>query len=270
MTRFLTTLRHKLSGFADSLAFSNRWMILLQRLTRPSDPLLSYCWRNQWWLVCDTRLHDAHAAKEVLAQGCYRPWIQKCLREGRLAYVNVGANVGAFDLAVAAESREAAPSLSIELNPHTFVRLNFNLEINGLRQVRSLNAGVARAAGAFHFQPSACSLSDGLFAPRAPVGAADVEVPLLTLDEAIARSGLGGREFDLLKLDCEGAEYGIVGGAAPDCLRRFRHIVAELHPEPAGESVAALYATLSACGFRTAQPPWVSAQKTELRFWSRV
>lgn len=264
-------LRDKLSGLRDSLAFSNRWPLICQRLLRPGDPIVSYCWDDRWWLVCDARFQDTRAAKEVLVGGCYAPWLQRSIRNGAVSYVNVGANIGAFDLVVAATA--AVPfAVSIELNPHTFRRLNFNLEINALREVRTLNAGVSRAPGTFHFQPTACSLSDGLFTANAPAGndSAAVPVPLFTLDGAIARSGLEAPEFDLLKLDCEGAEYAIVDGASPACLRRFRHIVAELHPEPDGESAAALYAKLAASGFRSDQPTWVSSPTTELRFWSRV
>ena len=266
----LTTIRNKLAGFADSLAFSNRASILFQRLFRPGDPLVSYCWKEKWWLVCDARFMDAHAAKEVLARGCYQPWIRRSVRDGRLAYVNVGANIGAFDVAVAAEAAIPA-GLSVELNPRTFVRLNFNLEINGLLNVRTLNAGIAGAGGSLRFRATECSLGDGLFTaqPSAQDGAA-IEVPLFTLDEALTRSGLEAGEFDLLKLDCEGAEYGIVAGASPECLRRFRHIVAELHPEPASESARAFYAKLAECGFRSEQPEWVPAAETALRFWSRV
>ncbi len=264
-----TTIRNKFSGLAGTLAFSNRWIIVLQRLFRPSDPLVAYCWRKRWWLLCDARLQDTQAAKEVLANGCYRPWIQRSIREGSLSYVNVGANVGAFDLAVAAEAARVPHGLSVELNPRTFVRLKFNIEANGLHQIRLLNAGVSRSSGSFQFQQSECSLGDSLFAAAGPARCG-VTVPLMTLDEALSAGGLGDAEFDLLKLDCEGSEYGIVAGAASGCLRRFRNIVVELHPEPAGESAAALYRRLAECGFRTEQPEWVSSQKAELRFWSRV
>ena len=265
----LTTLRNKISGFADSLPFSNRWQIILQRLLRPSDPLVTYCWKGKWWLVCDTRVQDAQAAKELLANGCYDRWIRKSMCEGKLSYVNVGANIGAFDLAVAAAVREIPFGLSIELSPRTFARLSFNLQVNGLHQIRMLNAGVSRENGTFSFHPTACSLSDGLFAHTpADLVATSLPVPLLTLADALARAGLEEHDFDLLKLDCEGAEYGIVAASSPDCLRRFRHIVAELHPEPVGESPSALYAKLAQCGF---QPDRADREgHAGLHFWCRT
>ncbi len=266
----LTTLRNKLSGLTDSMAFSNRWTIFLQRIMRPADPLVSYCWKKKWWLVCDARFQDGHAAKELLANGCYDAWIRKSVRGQELSYVNVGANIGAFDVAVAAMIREIPLAVSVELNPRTFGRLRFNLQVNGLHDVRVLNAGVAGRSGVFHFHPTACSLADGLFVPPPSGEAASrpTQVPLLTLGETLVQAGVENKEFDLLKLDCEAAEYGIVAESSRGCLRCFRHIVAELHPEPPGESVAALEAKLAECGFQSADPQETAG--TALRFWSRA
>ena len=53
------------------------------------------------------------------------------------------------------------------------------------------------------------------------------EVPAVTLAQALER--LDGQDCDLLKIDCEGAEYDILMNADPACWRHIRHIVMEYH-----------------------------------------
>jgi len=266
----MSFLSNKLSGFRDSLAFSNRWPLIFQRLLRPHDPIVTYGWRGRWWLVCDARVQDNSAPKEVLANGCYDEWIRRSIRDGSLAYVNVGANIGAFDLAVA--SAAAIPfALGIELNPDTFTRLNFNLAINDLRQVVTLNVGLAGRAGTFRFSSSNCSLADSLFAaPGAAADPAARAIPLLTLEAALESAGFADREFDLLKLDCEAAEYGIVSTAPIEVLRRFRHVVIELHPVPEGETLGALSSRFEAAGFRAETVLPGAIEQASLHFWKRL
>ena len=71
----------------------------------------------------------------------------------------------------------------------------------------------------------------------------------MTLTTVLRRHDERRQEFDLLKLDCEGAEYEILRESALATLRRFRYIVVKFYPEPAGESVVPAYAKLKAAGF---------------------
>ena len=58
--------------------------------------------------------------------------------------------------------------------------------------------------------------------------------------------------FDLLKMDCEGAEWEIVRQTSPSDLARFRVVVAEVHADPEGlQPVEQFGELLEACGFRT-------------------
>ncbi|HUS57466.1 MAG TPA: FkbM family methyltransferase, partial [Planctomycetota bacterium] len=61
---------------------------------------------------------------------------------------------------------------------------------------------------------------------------------------------------DLLKLDCEGAEYDALLGAPRALLERIGRIVMEYHPMPnAAQTADALAAHLRAAGFGVAVSP---------------
>ena len=186
--------------------------------------------------------------------------------------MNIGAHIGTFDIAAASLVKEIPFACSVEMNPRTFTRLNFNLHLNGLAQVTTINAGAGGKNGTAGVRPTGCSLADNLFANGATAmdGKDDFTVPVLTLATVLEQAGMADREFDLLKVDCEGAEYSIIAESSPSLMRRFANIVMELHPEPAGESADALYRKLADCGFRTDQPPCVPSQEPGIRFWHRA
>lgn len=267
-----SVIRNKLSGFRDNLAFSNRWSVIAQRLFHPGCPVVSYRWKKRWWLVCDTRCQDANAAKEVLARGCYDGFIARSARKGSLSYLNIGAHIGTFDIAVASLVGEVPFGCSVEMNPGTFSRLNFNLHLNGLVQVRTLNAGVGGENGTARVRATGCSLADNLFAnDGAPAsGGESFTIPILTLAKVLEQAGAADREFDLLKVDCEGAEYSIIEESAPAVLRRFANVVMELHPPTAGCSVDRLYRKMESSGFTTTGVQPRELTSGELRFWTRT
>ncbi len=270
MTAPTKYLREKWHGLRDSLAFSNWLELLLIRGLRPRRRIVIYEWESRFLLACDVLRLDHHSPKEALAQRAYHLCILRSRRNGGCAYVNVGANIGAFDVAVASLA-EVPRAVSVEMNPHTYHRLCGNLQANNFDQVKTLNCGVAGDAGCAQVALTECSLADSLWlAPAAGAVVSTVEIELKTLAQCLDQAGCGEGEFDLLKLDCEGAEYGIVRQSPPDLLRRFRHIVMELHACPPGESVDALNAKLAAAGFQSQCLQGSPALADNLFYWERV
>lgn len=152
--------------------------------------------------------------------------------------VDVGANVGAFAVLAV---RRGANVEAYEPHPETFAHLERNVAGVGVRCVEA--AVVARpprgGTVALELDPDSDT--------RHRVGGPGIEVPAVTLSEAIA----GG--CDLLKLDCEGAEFELLDLTSDDLLRGVRRIACEVHPW-AG-AVGALAERLSGIGFATRVEP---------------
>jgi FkbM family methyltransferase len=240
-------------GFAANLRFSNWPEIVWHRFVRRRATVLCFEWHGRVRIVCNCARNDHVAVQEIFARDVYEPLFVHCrFPGGRIRYVNVGAHIGAFDLWLRERGLTIVQGLAMELNPETCRRCEHNLSSNGLTGVRVFNNGVAGQDGFVDFVPSGDSLGDNIFTPASRAGAG-VEparrVELLTLATLLHRHAGLGEQFDLLKLDCEGAEYGILRTAPLAELRRFRCVVAEFHPEPAGESVDAAYQRLREAGF---------------------
>jgi len=187
--------------------------------------------------------------QEIFAEDCYGPFLDACsFSGGRVSYVNVGANIGAFDLWLRDRGLHIHQGLAVELNPLTCERCARKFQLNALTGVKLVPCGVAGRDEVTNFHPGGHSLADSILS-RTRSAAGGVPVELVTLATLLQRHDAGRGEFDLLKLDCEGAEYEILRESTVATLRRFRYIVAEFHPEPAGESVAAAYTRLGAAGF---------------------
>jgi len=165
---------------------------------------------------------------------------------GRLAaprtVVDVGANIGAFSLYAARAGAQTV--LAYEPNAATFGCLLRNVAGNRLEGViRPQRLAVAREAGASVRFPAAPSAYNRIGAESAPGGYECVATT--SLARILERDAPQG--IDLLKLDCEGAEYDILLGNEA-ALARVGEIRMEYHDGREKELVD----LFGRCGFRIA------------------
>jgi FkbM family methyltransferase len=158
-----------------------------------------------------------------------------------LQVIDVGAHVGAFATNLAA----SGPAVRIECyepSPQSAKYLRANVEVNGLADRVTVHecALAAEAGTALLDDNSAGSVHNGLVqSDHRLVDGADaldsrgtVTVATSTFDEAV-RAAPGA--LDVVKMDCEGGEYGLVYASAPDHWASVQRVVMEYHPV-AGES----------------------------------
>ena len=236
-------------GLRSTLKFSNRFELIYDRLVRRHVRLTRYIWKKNFVFICDTSLRDHVSLQECFCERVYNGLLDQChFPSNRIAYVNVGANIGAFDVLLLERGLAIDAGLAVELNPHTVAKCLVNFQSNGVDSTQIVNVGVAGRDGSMKFNPSGTSVSDNIFS--AASGQKDArEIDLLTLQTLLERHASHFPRFDLLKLDCEQAEYSIIRASSAGLLQKFRYIIVEFHSPPENESVEAAYAKLKAAGF---------------------
>jgi FkbM family methyltransferase len=130
--------------------------------------------------------------------------------------VDGGANVGAFAILAA---RAGADVVAYEPHPPTFAALERNTSGLAVSCVRAALVGEAPADGLVAFTVGASADTQGRIGGAGP----SLEVPAVALADAL------GDGCDLLKLDCEGAEFGLLAATPVETLRRARRIACEVH-----------------------------------------
>jgi FkbM family methyltransferase len=139
--------------------------------------------------------------------------------EGR-SVLDVGAFVG--DSAIYFALRGARRVVSVEPSPWAFRAARKNVEVNGLSdRVTLLNCAVGRD------EDKALRLAEvetnGVFSAGRADGSGSHEVPTCTLDSLIEKHG----PFEVLKMDCEGCEYGSIPYSRR--LGELREVLIEYH-----------------------------------------
>jgi FkbM family methyltransferase len=164
--------------------------------------------------------------------------------------VDIGAGLGDFAI-LAADAGPGVRVYAYEPFPESYQLLVRNLTLNAISNVTAFQQAIWRKAGTL-----ALDLSGGeplQIASREKggeaAGAAEtVEVQALTLGDVFESQGL--TRIDLLKLDCEGAEYPILMASPPEVLDRIDRIVMEYHDLDEEFNHFRLTAFLEAAGFR--------------------
>jgi len=192
--------------------------------------------------------------KEIFMDECYLKDMRFPL-PANPAIIDIGANAGYFSLFAFCRF-PGARVFSFEPIPANFRLLERNRNLNPGRQWSCVQKAVAGKAGelvlAFDagddFTTSATLIDGGS-------GQKDrISVSAVTLPEIFAGNGL--ERCDLLKMDCEGAEYDILYGCPPEVLGRIERIALEVHGGAgADRNIDALEAFLRKKGFVTRRRP---------------
>jgi FkbM family methyltransferase len=162
--------------------------------------------------------------------------------------VDVGANIGVFSV-WAVRELGAARVIAVEPGPAAVGALRGNIGRNRLDRVELIPVALGRdprTATLFSRGPSSMNT---LF-QRDLYGSdfeEEAQVEVITLDDLFERFGID--RCDLLKLDCEGAEYESPAGAGDETLGRVSRIVGEYHEGLAQGGPESLRRQLEVHGF---------------------
>ena len=172
--------------------------------------------------------------------------LESRIRDG-FTFVDVGANIGAYSLFVAAKAGPNARILAIEPQPDVFDRLTYNIRQNPFGTVKAVACAVADKAGELTLFLDPRNKGESSVKIVGPSQGGTVRVPAVTLLDLLREEGF--RRVDAMKLDVEGAEDLILDPF-------FRDAPASLHPsffiieDGRGQWQMDLPAVLEANGYR--------------------
>ena len=157
---------------------------------------------------------DRYAVHEVWDRNDYR--VTRELVRDKLV-VDIGANLGAFS--VLAAKCGAKMVTAYEPSEANFDALVTNLATNHVEAV------VSPRRLAIAPEHGLVDLTGEGSATHVSGNATAVSVPAITLDEALDPFA----QVDVLKMDCEGSEYGIFAAVSDETLAKIDHLVMEFH-----------------------------------------
>jgi FkbM family methyltransferase len=125
------------------------------------------------------------------------------VRDG-FTFVDIGANIGAYSLFVAALAGPAARILAVEPQPDVFDRLTYNIRQNPFGTVKAVACAVADKAGELTMFLDRKNQGESSVKIVAARQDGTIRVPATTLLNLVRQEGFS--RIDAIKLDVEGAE----------------------------------------------------------------
>jgi FkbM family methyltransferase len=139
--------------------------------------------------------------------------------------VDIGANIGIFSLYAGRTSSIVYCYEPVQAN---FELLRKNIVTNGLSsRVSAFPFAVGGKNEQRDIRTSYVHVGHSLYSDLVPDTLGSVKVQCLALDDIFDQNGID--RCDLLKLDCEGAEFESLYAASPQTLRRIKRIRMEFH-----------------------------------------
>ena len=129
--------------------------------------------------------------------------------QGGGVFVDVGANVGTYALALARDVGDAGRVIAIEPHPVTHARLAFNQAASGYSQVSLVQAAAGDADGELLIETDGDNLGASHIVSGDASGKA-IRVPSLRLQRILEQAGVA--RIDALKIDVEGYEDHVLTG----------------------------------------------------------
>jgi len=224
-------VRSRLSHAVTAVRLVRNFPTFLLNYFRPSmtGRASVYVLRDGLRVKLRNRTTDFMVLREICDE---RVYLRHGLRIGKQdVVVDIGAHIGLFSLVAARLAREGRV-FSAEPHPGNFELLEENLSLNGCTHVAAHRVAISDSSGEveLHIRSLATKTASHTLLTFAPdVPQESVRARALTLSEFLERCGVERVHF--LKLDCEGAETGILAGAPHALFKRIDTVAMELHPE---------------------------------------
>jgi FkbM family methyltransferase len=167
---------------------------------------------------------DMWSVKETFLDRMYERYGTRI--EDGWTIVDIGAGIGDFTI-FAALDYPRNRVFGFEPCEESFALLERNIAANGITGIQGIRAAVSGTSGRVILDDSAGEPLQFRSRVVPDRNAERLDAPSFSLEDALNFCHI--ENCDLLKLDCEGAEYEIIMAAQPSVLARIRRIVLEYH-----------------------------------------
>jgi FkbM family methyltransferase len=217
---------------------------LCQGVYLGDDEVLARC-LGRYKMFLDSR--DLGFAPHILLDGFWEYWVTQFMaraaRPGMTA-VDVGANFGYYSLLLADLVGETGRLIAVEPNPHVAAKLRRTLAINGFVEratVEEVALGASAQGQTTFLVPQGQSLNARIVSPGSPHEPGHtIQVRTTNIDTLCAKLD----RVDLIKVDAEGGEVGILEGMRETVARHHPTLLLELNAAR-GYDIAAVHAALA-------------------------
>ena len=228
MKKFIATMELHVQWFVRTWRLLSNWPLLfLQKFRVPAfqtDTTLKM--RSGPTYIADKRGWGVDDLTAV--------WIDKVygdpstLNSTLPVIIDIGAHIGTYAVYAALRSPQARV-LALEPNPAVFTYLEKSIAANNLgSQVTPIMKAVAQSAEKrLLFLDEGGGVSSSLFKRHGRALSEGISVPCMTLADLYAEYNIS--HCDVLKLNCEGAEYEILGGLSDEMFNSIDSILLQWH-----------------------------------------
>jgi FkbM family methyltransferase len=153
-------------------------------------------------------------------------WIEEFKIKEKDIVVDIGAHVGYFSIYSSINAKNGK-IFAFEPYSKSFEVLKKNLEINQITNVIPQNLGVTKESGTstLYFKKN-YAIGNSIY--KNTDSDSNIEIKTISLQDIIKNNSL--QRINILKLDCEGAEYQILLNLDHQTLEKIDKIVSEIHP----------------------------------------
>ncbi|MBT3312771.1 MAG: FkbM family methyltransferase [Desulfobacterales bacterium] len=211
-----------------------------------SDPLIFKARNN---IIIEVPIRLRHEFKEIFMERCYSKGITVEVPD-QPVIIDIGANIGLFSL-FAASKFPGARIFSYEPIPVNFIQLKRNQDINKESRIICYQQAVSGSSGEIelHFD-SSDSFTTSASITNGENQGDKIKVQCVTLPEIFRNNDI--EHCDLLKIDCEGAEYDLLYNCSSEYLNLVTQMVVEVHEgKEEQHNIKSLEEYLKSCEFNT-------------------
>lgn len=217
--------------------------------------------KDGFFIFMDPKTSDSHVISEVIQGGLYDDSILDSAKNKKhFRYLNLGANIGSFEIRIAQLVEISFEGYAIEMNPMAFAKLVANVEINNLSTIHCWNAALWNEEGFMDID--AYGRDTGQRCENKKGG---WPVSLVSWQKILKRATSDGI-LDLVKIDIEGAEALLFPQMLPRDATLIRNIVIETHGRKNHELCEKTLAELKFVKARAR----TGAGETILSFWKQA